>query len=436
MTAAPEPSSRASIRGHLLAGVSIVLFLALFIGGWAAVTPISGAVIAPGSIVVDSHVKRVQHPSGGVVAAIRVRNGSRVAADEVLLRLDDTQTRVSLAIVEKRLDELAARQARLATERDGGTAIVFPQALLQRAADPVVADLLRVESRLFAARRAARRGERAQFRQRMAQLHEEIAGLEAQLRGKTREIELVESELAGVRALHSKGFMPVTRVNGLEREAARLIGEKGALVAGIAKARGQIAEIGLQILQIDSDLESEVSREIRDIQIEIGEFVERRIAAEDELARADVTAPQDGIVHDLSVHAPGAVVGAGELILRIVPVDDALAVEVRVAPWDIDQLQPGNAASLRFSAFNQRTTPEIPGTVERIGADLTGDAEGNPGYYLVRIATMEEERARLGALRLVPGMPVEAFIRTGERTALSYLVKPLADQIARAFREE
>ena len=237
-----------------------------------------------------------------------------------------------------------------------------------------------------------------------------------------------------MRNLFQKNLVPLQRVNSLERDAARLEGEKGALVASVAQAKGRITETGLQILQIDQELRTEVGKELADIRGKMSELVERKVTAEDQLKRIDIRAPQDGIIHELAIHTVGGVVSAGETVMIVVPGSDHLAVEAKIAPQDIDQLRYGQPAILRFSAFNQRTTPELNGEVARISADLTTDQRTGQGYYTVRIAVSESEVSRLGDLKLTPGMPVEAFIRTQQRTVLTYFTKPLADQIARAFR--
>ncbi len=423
-----------SIRRHLLAGLAAVFVLVGGIGGWAATTELSGAVIAPGQLVVQSDVKKVQHPTGGVVATLNVQDGDSVAAGDVIIRLDDTVTRANLAIVVKSLQQLEARQARLEAERDGVATVDFPGTLRQHAADPEVARLIAGETKLFELRRSAREGQKAQLAERAAQLNEEIGGLASQIAAKEREIELIGQELTGVRDLWEKKLVSIQRVNELERQAARLEGERGQLVAATAQAKGRISEIELQVIQIDQDMRSEVATELRDIQGKVAELVERQIAAEDELRRIDIRAPQSGRVHELAVHTVGGVIGPGEVLTLIVPVADDLTVEVKIAPQDIDQVQIGQAAVLRFSAFNQRTTPEVDGEVTRVSADLTLDERTGLSYYTARIGLLEGEVARLQGLSLAPGMPVEAFIQTGERTVLSYLTKPLTDNAMRSFR--
>jgi HlyD family secretion protein len=420
---------------HILAGIAVVIMCIGGVGGWAANTELSGALIAQGSLVVESNVKKVQHPTGGIVGELRVRDGDHVRAGDVLVRLDETVTRANLAIVAKSLDELAARQARLEAERDDSADLDFPKELLARAGTPGIDQVIDGERKLFELRRSARQGQKAQLQERILQLQEEIQGLVGQAHAKKREIELIDRELAGVRELWEKNLIPLSRVTALEREAVRLDGERNQLIAAAAQVKGRTTETGLQIVHIDQQLRSEVAKELREIQAKAAELVERKVAAEDQLKRIDIRSPQDGIVHQLAVHTLGGVISASEPLMLIVPQSDALAVEARVAPQSIDQLAPGQKAVLRFSAFDQSTTPEVGGVVTRVSADTSQDPKIGAYFYVVRISIPPEELVRLRGLRLVPGMPVEAFIQTQGRTVLSYLVKPLEDQIMRAFRE-
>ena len=428
-------NTEGSIRKHLITGAVVMVVLVFGVGGWAATTEISGALIAPGSIVVDSNVKKVQHPTGGVVGELRVRDGDRVKAGDVVVRLDETVTRANLAIVTKGLNELSARKARLEAERDGAEHIAFPPTLLAQKDNADVAASMHSETRLFELRRTTRVGQKAQLRQRIGQLQEEITGLTAQQQAKAKEIKLIERELEGVRELYAKNLIQLQRLTQLEREATRLDGERGQLIAAGAQARGKISELELQIIQIDQELSSEVAKEMRDVDAKLGEFVERKVTAEDQLKRIEIRAPQDGTVFQSTVHTVGGVVSAGDAIMLIVPAADNLTVEAKVNPQDIDRLQLGQTALLRFSAFNQQTTPEIFGAVTRISADTSTDQRTGVPYYTIRIGMAPEEVARLGENRLVPGMPLEAFVQTGQRTVMSYLIKPLFDQLTRAFRE-
>jgi HlyD family secretion protein len=434
--AAASGSSRESIHRHLLAGGLIVLLLAGGVGGWASTTQIAGALIAQGSIVVDSNVKKIQHPTGGVVGKLNVQDGDRVKAGDVLVQLDDTVTRANLAIVTKGLDELGARKARLEAERDGAETVTFPKELLARAGEPSVAVAVANERKLFELRRSARLGQKAQLKQRITQLQDEIKGLTAQQDAKAREIALIGKELEGVRELWKNNLVQITRLTALERDGARLEGERGQLVASVAQAKGKVTETELQVIQIDQDLSSEVAKDMREVDAKFGEFVERKVAAEDQLKRIDLRAPQDGTVLESKVHTVGGVIPAGDTIMLIVPDTDNLLVEAKVSPHDIDQIQIGQSAVLRFSAFNLRTTPEINGTITRVSADTTTDQRTGQSYYTTRIAMTKSEIARLGDVKLIPGMPVEAFVQTGERSVMSYLTKPLQDQFMRAFREK
>ncbi len=436
MNGAQPGGAQASIRKHVIAGLVVVAVLTIGVGGWAGTTDISSALIAPGSIVVDTNVKKVQHPTGGIVGEVRVRDGDRVKADDIVVRLDETVTRANLAVVTKGLNELAARKARLEAERDGADAIRFPADLLDRAQESEVAAAMMSERKLFELRRTARTGQKAQLRQRISQLDEEISGLAAQRDAKMKEVALIERELSGVRELFQKNLVQLNRLTQLEREATRLEGERGQYVAATAQAKGKISELELQIIQIDQDLSSEVARELREVDGKIGEFVERKVTAEDQLRRIDIRAPQDGTVFQSTVHTVGGVISAGDAIMLIVPDADNLTVEAKVNPQDIDQLRIGQTALLRFTTFNQRTTPEINGTVARISADISTDQRTGLSYYTVRIGLPPQEVARLGDVKLVPGMPVEAFVQTGQRTVLSYLIKPFYDQLTRAFREK
>ncbi|MFB6418321.1 MULTISPECIES: HlyD family type I secretion periplasmic adaptor subunit [Bradyrhizobium] len=436
----PKPAAkrtvRESIKFHLILGLVIVLVLVVGLGGWASTVLISGALIAPGQIVVESNVKKVQHPTGGVVGEVRARDGDRVKAGDIVVRLDDTVTKANLAIVTKNLDAAQARAARLQAEQRGVDRIEFPQALLDRAVDPDVKLLLSAETKLFDVRVNGRTGQKAQLRERITQLNEEISGLSAQEKAKDQEIALVQNELTGVRELYDKRLVQISRLTQLERDSARLNGERAQYIAARAQAKGKITETELQIIQVDKDVVSEVSKDLRETNDKIGELIERKVAAEDQLRRIDIRAPQDGMVLQSTVHTVGGVITAGDALMLIVPQADDLQVEAKVNPVDIDKLQIGQKTLLRLSAFNQRTTPELNGLVSRVSPDVTTDQRTGQSYYTIRVSMPAEEIARLGDVKMIPGMPVEAFVQTGDRTMLSYLMKPLHDQLMRAFREK
>ncbi|MDF0493456.1 HlyD family type I secretion periplasmic adaptor subunit [Bradyrhizobium yuanmingense] len=435
-TKAAAKTVRDSIRFHLMLGLVIVLVLVVGLGGWASTVLISGALIAPGQIVVESNVKKVQHPTGGVVGEVRARDGDLVKSGDIVVRLDDTVTKANLAIVTKNLDAAQARAARLQAEQRGLDQIEFPQSLLDRAGDPDVKVLLSAETKLFDVRVNGRTGQKAQLRERITQLNEEIAGLSAQEKAKDQEIALVQNELTGVRELYEKRLVQISRLTQLERDSARLNGERAQYIAARAQAKGKITETELQIIQIDKDVVSEVSKDLRETNDKIGELIERKVAAEDQLRRVDIRAPQDGMVLQSSVHTIGGVVTAGDTLMLIVPQADDLQVEAKVNPVDIDKLQIGQKTLLRLSAFNQRTTPELNGVVSRVSPDVTTDQRTGQSHYTIRVSMPPEEIARLGDVKMIPGMPVEAFVQTGDRTMLSYLMKPFHDQLMRAFREK
>ncbi len=435
-SALPRRRERASIRVHLWATLILSVALVAGIGGWAMQTEIAGAVVAPGQLMVESDVKKVQHPSGGVVGALLVREGARVKAGDILVRLDATQTQANLDIVRKALDELSARRARAEAERDGVSTLAFPADLLgRRDKEPDVDRLVEGETRFFAARAEAREGQRAQLRERVKQTRPGDRWTDRADRSQgpgDRPHPGRVARRAGALRQEPRAPLPVT---ALERDATRLEGERGQLIASTASARGRIAETELQIVQIDSTMRTEVGKDLAEIRGRWSELVEKRVAAEDQLKRIDLRAPQDGTVHQMSVHTVGGLVVPTEPAMLIVPHADALVVEAKIQPQDIDSVRTGQKAVLRFPAFNTRTTPEIDGVVARVSADVATDLKTGLSYYVARVALAPEELARLGDLRLVPGMPVEAHLQIGERTVLSYLTRPLTDQIAKAWKE-
>ncbi|NWD76492.1 HlyD family type I secretion periplasmic adaptor subunit, partial [Pseudomonas gingeri] len=401
----------------------------------AAGTDLSGAVIAVGSVAVEGSVKKIQHPTGGIVAELLVTEGQLVAAGDVLIRLDSTMQKVGEAIVSKSLSQALARQARLEAERDDASELVTPATLITRLGADDAQILMASELRLFQDRRSSREGQKKQLRERVQQLNETIAGHDIQQKTKTEEIELIDQEYQAVKKLFDKGMMTIDRVNALARGIARLRGERGQLIASIAEARGKIAETQLQRLQIDQSFRSDVSLELRELEAKQGELVERDIAANDQLKRITITAPIAGRVQQLTVHTIGGVISPAESLMQIVPMDDELLVEARISAQDIDQVSLGQDAVLRLSAFNRSTTPELKGQVVRLSADLVQDERTGMGFYRAGIKIPHSELTQLQGLTLVPGMPVESMIQTGTRSVISYLLKPISDHAQRAFRE-
>lgn len=436
MTRQTISSPAAAIRRTLLVGLSISAAMVASATVLAYGVDLSGAVVANGAFVVDSHVKPIKPQAAGVVAQLAVGEGARVKAGDLLARLDDVQARANLAIVSTRLDELLARRARLSAERDGKEAVSLPQALADRAESVGLGEIMNGERRLFETRSNARAGQKAQLNERIAQLHQEAEGLVIQKSADDAEIVILERELESVRFLWERKLTVLQRLTSLERDGARLQGRRGRTIASLAENSAKIAENKLKLIQVDQDAMSEIAKELRDVDVQIAETQEKKIAAENDLRHLDIRSPQDGVVHELSVHAKGAVIGAGEQIMQIVPVSDTLKVEARVAPQEIDQVHPNQTVVLRVTGLNQRITPELNGVVERVAPDLSQDQKTKMPFYTVRLSVSAAEFARLESVKFVPGMPVEAFIRTSSRSMMSYLVKPLTDQIGRAFREQ
>jgi HlyD family secretion protein len=420
---------------ELRTGLRILILATLLAGGWLVFMPLAGAVVVPGNLVVQSNVKQIQHPTGGVVAEIKVHNGTRVSAGDLLVRLDAVQAQASLEVVTKQLDEMRARIARLRAERDGLAQIEFPAQASKWSNDGDIAKLLASEESLFKARAGARQSQKDLLRSQAAQLAQQISGFESQMDSKARQLDLIGGELAGVQDLYDKRLVPLTRLTTLQREAAQLDGERGQLTSAIAETRSKIDASQLQIVRIDQDFRADVVKELGESQAKEAELAERDVAALDLLDRIEIRAPTSGIVNQLSAHTIGGVIRAGETIMEVVPDTDDLQIEARVEPKDIDHVRTGQSAFVRFTAFNQRTTPQLQGTVSYVSADTGHDQQTNASYFTVRIVLPEDERRRLNGQQLVAGMPAEVFMQTGSRTMMGYLLEPIADQMRRAFVE-
>lgn len=442
MSAADTPRDRASralppapsIGRHLLIGMVTLCFGFFGFVAWLFAAQLSGAVMAVGQVVIDGEIKRVQHPAGGVIGRIAATNGQRVKAGDVLIRLDDTIPRTNLAQIISQLVQQLGRKARLEAERDDRERLLLPADFMRYGTE--AGAVAAGEQRLLTENRALRLKQIEQLQERIGQYEREIEGMVAQITGKREEARLIGIELRGVLELYEKNLIPIGRVSALQREAARLEGESGALTANMAKVRGQIAEINLQLIQIDQKIRTDAVRELRDVEGSIAQLIERRAAAEDLLMRIEIRAPQSGFVHELVTHTIGGVIAPGQVIMAIVPDDDLLSVEMRVQITDIDQIHMGQRVSMRMSAFNQRTTSELWGRISRIAADATREQQTGMSYYLVRARFEPGELAKLHGQPLTSGMPVETFIETTPRSAMSYFARPLIDAFHRAFRED
>jgi len=426
-----------SVRGPMTVGLVGLFLLVGGFGTWAGVTTISGAIIAPGRIEVDQNRQVVQHPDGGVVAAIEVDEGDRVEAGDVLIRLDETALASQLAITENELFEIMARRGRLEAERDESGAVQFDPLLAEvAAARPDVAGLMEGQKRLMEARAESIAQEIDQLEKRRGQIANQIEGIAAQEKALARQLELIESELADQQSLLDRGLAQAARVLGLQREQARLSGQVGELAASKAQAAGRITEIEVEILRLGSRRREEAITNLRDIQYRELELLEERRALLERLDRLDIRAPAGGVVYGLTVFALRAVVRPADPLLYIVPQDRPLIINAEVDPIHIDKLYLDQDVVLRFPALDQRTTPELTGTVMQISADAFQEQETRRSFYRAEIALSEGEQAKLPeGVALIPGMPVEAYIRTADRTPIAYLVKPLTDYFTKAFRE-
>ena len=428
-------STDSSLRRFQLAGY---LSVAVAVGGfgvWAVTTQLNGAVIASGIVVAETNAKRVQQKDGGVVKRILVRDGDRVTEGQDLVILDDTETRAELGIIDALLVEEQAKKARLEAQRDDVDTVKFPAELEGRRDDPAIAAVLTGQQKLFEARRAAVKGKIDQLNQQVGQVGEQVEGLAAQIAAKEKQISLIRDELDDLLGLLKQGLVQKSRVLAMEREQARLEGERGELIGQRAAALSKGSEIKMQILQIGEEVLSQTLTELRDASGRISELSERRNAARARLDRMVVKAPITGRVYQLMVHTEGGVITPAEPLMMLAPEKDDLVLQTHVSPQNIEQVHEGQIARVRFPAFNSRTTPEILAEVISVAADTTRVSNEVPPFYDVRLKISETEIARLGDSKLKHGMPAEAFIQTGARSPLSYLMKPMLDQIAHAWRE-
>lgn len=422
--------------GPLWIGMTALAVLIGVLGVWGVQARIAGAVIATGMIQVESNRQVLQHPQGGVVGALLVKDGDVVSAGDIVLRLDDTQLRSELAIIEGQLFEILARKTRLEAERDGLETILIPDELKEMAAqDPSVQALIDGQTRLFEARAMSLQQSAEQIVEQIAQAENQIDGATAQLAALETQSALIQTELTDSQTLLEKGLTPASRVSSLQREEARLLGEIGNITANIAQLRGQIAALNIERIALTTRLREEAITTLRDMQVQEVELVQRRFSTKDTLSRMDLRAPVSGVIYDSRIFALQAVISPAEPVMYIIPQDQPMVVSARVDPIHVDQVHVGQQATLRFAALDQRLTPEIFGRVTKLSADVFTDDATGASYYQAELIPIEGEMAKLGEQTLLPGMPVEAFIKTGERSPLNYLAKPLTDYFTRAFRD-
>jgi len=426
-----------SASSPLAIGFLALLALLGGFGTWAATSELAGAVIAPGRIEVDRNRQVVQHIDGGVVAEVLVDEGEEVEADEVLIVLDDRDLRSELSIIEGQYFEIMARRGRLEAERDGAETLSFDPVLTEAASGrPEVAELVDGQTRLFEARRVSLSREIEQLGKRRNQIGNQVDGIVAQRRALDTQLGLIQEELTSQQALLDKGLAQAARVLALEREQARLEGTVGQLDSQKAQAEGQMTEIDLEILKLDSSRREEAITRLRDLQYRELELAEQRRSLLGRIERLEITAPVAGTVYGLQVFSARAVIRPADALLFIVPRDRPLVIAVNVETTNIDQIYPGQETTLRFSAFNQRTTPELQGQVTLVSADAFTDDKSGASFYRAEIQLSEGEAEKLPeGLKILPGMPVEAYISTGAHTPLAYLIKPFSDYFAKALRE-
>jgi len=431
-----HPGYISSLRSSRRLGFALIAFVAGSFGVWSGTAPLSSAVVASGQFEVDGNIKKVQHQAGGVVSEILAHEGQRVGAGEVLVRLDGTSVKSNVRIVNDQLDQLWMSVGMLEAEIAGASSFPLPAYFAARDGDPDVMHLYQGELARLGVQRAARLGQQDQLRQQITQLGSQIEGLEQQLSAKRAEREVVKVELVGLNNLLAKSLVPVSQVNDLKRQETVLDGDIGQVASSIADLKGKRAEKDLQILNIDQQASADASNNLRDARNKISELAQKQIDAEDQLTRLDVRSPIPGIVHELSVHTVGGVVAPGETLMMIVPDRADLNIQVAISPRDIESVHLGDSATIRVVGLNRSTTPELDAAVELVGADLVQDSQSHATYYPVRLRLKPGEVGRLEGAALLPGMPVDVFITTSQRTFFDYLAEPFLDRLSRAIREK
>lgn len=430
-----DAASPAAVWRPLRFALLIILFGLGGVIGWGAFAMIDSAVVAPGTLVVELNRRVVQHLEGGIVGEVLVREGDMVVAGQPLIQLDDTRIRAALNVVRDETDRARARMAVLASERNGLARPIFPPELEERRGEAKVAEILAVQTEEFEARRSSLLGQTEILTQRILQLQKQIDGLNVRIEANGRQLELVRQEIAGVEGLVRMGLERLPRLLGLQREEARLIGERGEAIENVARTQQAIGETEMQRTQLLRTRQEENAREMRDLQGRLLEMQERGISTQDQLTRLSIEAPEAGMVMDLRFTAKGGVISPGAQVAAIVPQEERLLLEAQIAPIDVDTVRIGMQASIRLSHAAARTTPVLEGTVERIAPDRMNDPKTGMPYFVARIAILPEEIHKYGDLRLQPGMQAEVLIRRGERSFASYLARPLLDRFSKSIRE-
>jgi HlyD family secretion protein len=431
------PNSMGSLRRHALLGFFTIILLVGGLGGWAGMTQIAGAVVANGTIVVEGGSRRVQHPEGGVVAKIQVKNDDHVEAGELLVRLDDVSIRANLDVVLSQAREAIAKLARLSAESTGADKLEMPAIAEGWPEDAVLSALFESQDHLRLSRKAATDGQVARLNEQISQQERLIEGLKAQQTAGKRQLDMLTSESQNLSKLLADKLIEASKVNSLKRELAQVEGEQGRISAAIASAGASIAELELQRAQVYDDFKSEVLTELQTTNQAVAELLQNKIAAEDRLSRIEIRAPISGTVHESVVQTVGGVIGAGETLMLVVPEEKRLLIDTRISALDVDKVHVGQDVVVRMSSLDTRTTPELNAVIEGISPDLSNDPVTGAQYYAVRVDVSNSELAKLPKdIHLVPGMPAQAFIQTGERTVWSYIMHPITEQLSHTFRED
>ena len=425
-----------SLRGPTIMGLAVLAFAIGGLGAWGAVVPLASAVVAQGEVIVASRRKEVQHLTGGTVKSILVKDGTKVRAGDVLIELDPAKTQRQFELARSGFFASLAAKARIVAERDAAKQIVFDTELtMASATDPDIAALLATQKQLFHTKRKEFQGQQTLLRNRKSQLVDEIGGLTAEKSSIGKQIELARKELVILRRLLERGHATRHRVLAFEREIARLEGDDGRLTGKISRSKKEAGSIEMQILQLEKQRNKEIAAELRDTEQQLLDVRERYLAAKTELARLKILAPVDGTVVGKQVHTIGGVIRPGETFLEIVPAADKLIIEARIRPLDIDHISAGLKTTVHLTALKQRNLPQLDGRVVYVSADRSEDTRTGEIYYLAKVAILPNALAELGTQNLIPGMPAEVYIKTGERTAIAYLMEPLVNSVHKAWRE-
>jgi HlyD family secretion protein len=436
-SASTDDGDLRSLNRHALAAILAIGGLVVGLGGWASSVQVAGAVIANGAIGVESYPKRIQHQEGGTVRAFYVRDGDRVKQGQLLVALDDTLAAANLAVLRSRWRELAVREARLQAEIDGKSEFVVPGALAQAESEPQITELMATEQQVFRSRTIAKQGRAAQLQEQISQLKAQIEGLDLQRSAIERQVRISNEEMASFESLRSGQLIEASRITTLGKQQAELEGRLGEIISATAGAKAAIAERTLQITQLGDDLLTTTLEQLQEARRSLSETAEQMRAAEERLQRTQIRAPQNGIIHESSVHTVGGVVAPGETLMTIIPQGETMLVNAQISPSDVDRVKPGQETILRLTSLDLRATPELTGVIDTVSPDVSQDPKTGSIFYRARLVIAPDELSKLsGPDVLLPGMPVEAFIKTEERTVLSYMLKPFVDEMRRALRED